>query len=91
LQTGSNPKSTKFVIVRIQSNPRPVQTKNPSGTAARQWEAKELRAMKPLKTAINIAFFCSATILTSKILREIIENYSEDSGCANSYHKYVSS
>jgi len=39
---------------------------------------------KRKENVTNCAFFCSATMLTSKVLPENIENQSEVSGCANS-------
>jgi len=40
---------------------------------------------------VIVAFACSATILTSKIITDIIETRSEFSGCAESCDKFVSS
>ena len=40
---------------------------------------------------ILFAFPCSATMLTSKVVTEIIENHSECYVCANSCNKFVSS
>jgi len=54
---------------------------------------KELRAMqayKKQKIVTNYVCFCSATMLTSRLITEIIENHSEVSGCANSCNKFVS-
>jgi len=53
---------------------------------------KELKAMETYKRiATDYICFCSSTLLTSKIITEIIENHSEFSGCPNSCNKCVSS
>jgi len=43
---------------------------------------------KRKENVTNCAFFCSATMLTSKVLPENIENQSEVSGCANSCNTF---
>jgi len=53
---------------------------------------KQLRAMetcKKQKSVANYASFCSATMLTSKMIKKIIENHSEFSGCAKSCNSFV--
>jgi len=52
-----------------------------------------LRAMEAYKKKIvtNYVCFCSSTMLTSKIITEMIENHSELSGCPNSCNKFISS
>jgi len=53
-----------------------------------------LRAMETYnnqKIVTNYVCFSLSTMLTSKILTEIIENYSELSGCPNSCNKFISS
>jgi len=50
--------------------------------------------METYKKQTNVtkyACFCSATMLTSKIVTQITENHSESSGCTNSCNKFVSS
>ena len=42
------------------------------------------------KIVTNCACFCSATMLTSRLISEIIANHSEVSGCANSCNNFVS-
>jgi len=54
----------------------------------------ELRAMETYKKQKNRSqsvCFCSSTMLTSKIITEIIENHSEFAGFRNSWNKFVSS
>jgi len=43
------------------------------------------------KLVANYDFFCSATMLTTKMISEITENHSEISGCANSCNQFISS
>jgi len=43
------------------------------------------------KIVTNSVYFCSSTMLTSKIITGIIENHSEFSGCSKSCNEYVSS
>jgi len=69
--------------------------KQGAGEAVRQGgAAKKLRAMETYKKTKNIvtscASFCSVTILTSKIITEMIENHSELSGWANNCNRFVS-
>ena len=55
---------------------------------------KHFRAMETYekqKIVINNVCFCSSTMLTPKIITEIIENHSEFSGCSKSCNDYVSS
>jgi len=64
-----------------------------AGTAVEQGGSKELRTMQTYKNpkiVTNYAFFCSATMLTSKIIPQITEKHSEVSGCANSCDIFVS-
>jgi len=62
-----------------------------AGTTVGQGGVKEFRAMQTLqKPVTNCACFRSSTMLTSKIIAEIIENHSEVYGCANSCNKFVS-
>jgi len=50
-----------------------------------------LRAMETYKKIVtNYVYFCLSTMLTSKIITEIIENHSELSGCPNSCNKFIS-
>jgi len=44
---------------------------------------------KQQKIVTNNACFCSATMLTSKIIPEITENHTEDCGCTESCNKFV--
>jgi len=63
------------------------------GTAA-GGAVEMLRAMetyKNKKIVSNYVFFCSSTMLTLKIITEIIENHSEFSGFRNSCSKFISS
>ena len=64
-----------------------------SGRAGRA--LKKLRKtenLKKQKKSLQIMFFfCSSTMLTSKIITEIIENCSEFSGCPNSCNEFYSS
>jgi len=46
--------------------------------------------MKNKKLVTNNVCFCSSTMLTSKIVTEIIEKRSEFSGCSKSYNDYAS-
>ena len=46
--------------------------------------------MKNTKIVTNNVCFCSSTMLTSKIITEIIENHSEFFGCSKSCNDYVS-
>jgi len=46
---------------------------------------------KQSKIVANNVCFCSSTMLTSKIITEIIENLSGFSGCSKSSSDYVSS
>ena len=46
---------------------------------------------KKQKNVTNYACFCAATMLTSNIIAEIIENLSEFSQCTNGCNKFVSS
>jgi len=52
-----------------------------AGRAVKQFRAME--TCKKQKIVTNHVCFCSSTMLTSKILTEIIENPSEFSGCPN--------
>jgi len=64
-----------------------------AGTTTGQTVSKRFEAMeaynKTKKFVINCACFCSATVLTSKIILEIIVNHSEVSGCANRRQKII--
>jgi len=53
-------------------------------------ELRTMQAYKKQKIVTKYAFFCSATMLTSRLITEIIENHSEVSVCANSCNKFVS-
>jgi len=67
-------------------------TSSDAGTAA-GGAVKELRAMQTYKTQkhrYEYSCLCSATIWTSKIIPEIVENRSEVPGCANSGNEFVS-
>jgi len=61
--------------------------------AVGQLSAKVLREMqiyKKHKIPHQYVCFCSATMLTSKIITERVENPSECCGCVNSCNKFVS-
>jgi len=64
-----------------------------SGTAE-QWQGSSKRVegngnLQKQKIITNCVCFCSSTMLTSKMIAEIIENHSEFSGCPNSCNKFV--
>jgi len=53
---------------------------------------KQLRAMKTYKKIVtNYVCFYSATMLTSKIITEMLKNHLEFSECRNNCNKFVSS
>jgi len=61
-----------------------VQEQGPRNSGRTGEVVKELKAMENCKKNFtNYACFCAATMLTSKIIAEIIENHSEFYGCAN--------
>jgi len=49
------------------------------------------KLMKNKKIVTNSVCFCSSSMLTSKIITEVIENHSEFSGYSKSCNDYVSS
>jgi len=61
-----------------------------AGTAVGQGGGSKSVKGNKQKIVTDYACFCSATMLTSKKIPEIIENHSEVLGCANSCNKFVS-
>jgi len=51
---------------------------------------KEMQIYKKHKILHQYVCFCSATMLTSKIITESVEHHSECCGCVNSCSKFVS-
>jgi len=51
---------------------------------------REVQTYKKQKIIHQYVCFCSATMLTSKIITESVENHSECCGCVNSCKKFVS-
>jgi len=51
---------------------------------------REIQTYKKQKVIHQYVCFCSATMLTSKIITESVENHSECCGCVNSCNKFVS-
>jgi len=51
---------------------------------------REMQTYKKQKVIPQYVSFCSATMLTSKIITEDVENHSECCGCVNSCNKFVS-
>jgi len=69
------------------------KTQAAAEAAVGQGSVKVLREMETYKMQKNFhqyVCFCSATILTSKIITEGVENHSECCGCVNSCNKFVS-
>jgi len=64
--------------VVISKDPRAVVGQGMQFTSWAQW-----KLIKSKKIITNCSCFCSATVLTSKIITKITENHSESSGCAN--------
>ena len=64
-----------------------------AGVAVGQMSSKTLRAMETYKKNIvtNCVCFYWSTMLTSKIITEIIENHSSFSRCPNSCNNFISS
>jgi len=50
----------------------------------------EMQTYKKHKIPHQDVCFCSATMLTSKIITESVENHSECCGCLNNCNKFVS-
>jgi len=50
---------------------------------------REMQTYKKQKIIHQDVCFCSATMLTSKIITESVENHSECCGCVNSCNKLV--
>ena len=65
-----------------------------AGAAVGQGEQENIlgqwKLMKNKKIVTNDVCFCSSTMLTSRIITEIIENHSELFGCSKSCNDYVS-
>jgi len=51
---------------------------------------REMQTYKKQKILHQYVCFCSATMLTSKIITESVENHTECCGCVNSCNKFVS-
>ena len=70
----------------------PSQLSRDAGKAVGQGGSKWVEGNGNLQKTkyINCACFCAATMLTSEVITEIIENHSEVSGWANSCNKFVS-
>jgi len=69
------------------------KTQVAAGAAVGQGSVKVLREIqtyKKQKIIHQYVCFCSATLLTAKIITESVENHSECCGCVNSCNKFVS-
>jgi len=66
--------------------------RDPGAAVGQGGAIKQLRSMetyKNKKIVTNYVCFCSSTMLTSKIITEIIEKHSKFSGCPNTCNSFV--
>ena len=98
IKVNSEALSIGGVFTKFQNVKPPEQTKSPpienflATVLLGGVSNKTVEAMETYKKIVtNYVCFYSATMLTSKIITEMIKNHSEKSECRNSCNKFVSS